>query len=78
MHKLIRDCPAEHIPTVLPIDNLLTKITAIEEETHFMGRKLRIEKVNGVDDAVAVVTSQVLHAPYSKVRCNSHCSPPRI
>lgn len=77
MRGPVRDAPAIHIPAVLPIDNLPTKITAIEE-AHFMGCELRIEKASGVNNVVAVVTGQVLRVPYSKVRCSSHCNPPCI
>lgn len=49
MHKLIRDCPAEHIPTVLASDNRLIDIGRIEEEALPATLKLSIDRVNGID-----------------------------
>ena len=49
MHKLIRDCPAKHIPTVLASDNRLINIGRIEEEALPATLKLSIDQVNGID-----------------------------
>ena len=65
MHKLIRDCPAEHIPTVLASDNLLIEIGRIEEEALPATLKLSIDRVNGIDYAFAkpIVSFPALFGP---------------
>lgn len=65
MHKLIRDCPAEHIPTVLASDNRLIDIGRIEEEALPATLKLSIDRVNGIDYVFAkpIVSFPALFGP---------------
>ena len=65
MHRLIRDCPAEHIPTVLASDNRLINIGRIEEEALPATLKLSIDQVNGFDYVFAklIVSPPALFGP---------------
>lgn len=65
MHRLIRDCPAEHIPTVLASDNRLIDIGRIEEEALPATLKLSIDQVNGFDYVFAklIVSPPALFGP---------------
>ena len=47
-------------------------VNRVEEEAHVVGSELRVEKVDGVSDVLAVFTGQVVRVPYPKVR---HSSP---
>lgn len=65
MHKLVRDDPAVHIPTVLASDNRLINIGRIEEEALTPTLKLSIDQANGIDCVFAkpIVSLPALFGP---------------
>lgn len=67
MRELIRSCPAEHVPTLLALDNRLIRIGRIEEKALSTTLKLSVNQVNGIDYVFAkpIVSLPAPLDPYS-------------